>query len=283
MAFIVEDGSGKKGATSYATVAFFRAYFADRGVDVTGLNDAVVQSLLILATDYIDTRWGMSLQGSRYWTSLLSRVVFTLTDQPSEGDTVTVGTATATFREEATEDNEAEIGDTLAETLSNLGVALQNASEDGDGELEYTLLPDPDSASLTIYVYKDGIAASTTASNGSIDSTSSGHSYHQQPLEFPRATLYDRDGNLVEGVPDRLMEATCEYAYRANSAALAPDPTVDATGVRVKGTRKKVGPIETETQYAENASVSTIKPYPAADRLLQEYLTFGSGTTIIRN
>ena len=278
MSFIVEDGSGKKGATSYATVAGFRAYFADRAVDVTSMTDPDVQALLVLATDYIDTRWGQLLKGFRYWNSLLSRVVFSLSDQPSDGDTVTVGSATATFRTSATEDDEAEIGDTLIETLSNLSAALARESIANDGEIEWTLFPNPDTAALVVFVSRDGVSASTTAANGSFDSgTSSGKSYNQQPLEFPRVDLCDRNGNTVEGIPDRLVEATYEYAYRANVAALAPDPEIDSTSLRLSKKLTKVGPITTERQYVENQNIRITKPYPAADRLLKEYVTAGGG------
>jgi hypothetical protein len=117
--------------------------------------------------------------------------------------------------------------------------------------------------------------------NGSFDgAVTAGWTAHQQPLEFPRLALYDKAGNLVEGIPDRLREATFEYAYRANTAALAPDPTVDATGLQVTGNRTRVGPIETDLKYAENSTIRITKPYPAADRLLQEYVT--GGNTVIR-
>jgi len=275
MAFTVEDGSGVKGATSYTTVAFFRAYFADRGIDVSSLTDDQVQAALVAATDYIDTRWGLRFLGRRRWYSLLSRVVFSLSDQPTDGETITIGGDVFTFRNDPTLDTEIEIGDTVLETIANIPGVVSN------DYVSSFFLADPDVAALTIYISKDGIAVSTDAVNGAFDNaTSTGYSSKQQPLEFPREYLRDRTGELVDSVPDRLKEATCEYAYRANSSSLAPDPTTDATGLQVTGTRKKVGPIETEIQYAEGAIVKITKPYPAADRLLQEYVT--SGNQVIR-
>lgn len=280
MAFTIENGSGIKGATSYVDVAFFKSYWTDRGIDVTSsMTDAVIQACLVKATDYIDTRWGLKFKGSRYWTSLYSRSTFTLSDQPSDGETVTVGSAVATFKTTAVDDTDAEIGNTLYETLCNLAVAIAQADLDlgEDSVLVSTLIPDADTAALTVYVDYDGISVATDAANGSWDNAATtGWSRNQQPLEFPRADLYDRQGNLVEGIPDRVQEATCEYAYRANSAALAPDPTVDATGLQVTGSRSKVGPIETQTTYSSESSVQITKPYPAADRLLQEYVKSGS-------
>lgn len=103
----------------------------------------------------------------------------------------------------------------------------------------------------------------------------------RQPLGFPRACLYDRAGQLVEGIPEKLKKATAEYALRALSGELMPDPTVDASGAMVIGNRQKVGPIETEVTYAASMGVKTLKPYPAADRLLSEYV-HGAGARAVR-
>lgn len=95
-----------------------------------------------------------------------------------------------------------------------------------------------------------------------------------QSLSFPRTGLYDSIGRAIEGMPTLVQQATAEYAVRALSAALMPDPVVDATGGRVLGNRKKVGPIEVETTFSETAII-TIKPYPAADRLLTSLIATG--------
>jgi hypothetical protein len=178
-------------------------------------------------------------------------------------------------------DTHAEIGDTLFDTLNNLAEALAAADPDTDGVISSFLIANPDNAELTIFTVRDGVTSTETVTNGSFDNaTTTGWTRHQQPLEFPRLYLYDAAGNMVEGIPDRLKEACYEYAYRAKSAALAPDPTVDATGLQVVGNRKKIGPIETDLKYAENSTIRITKPYPAADRLLQEYVT--GGNTVIR-
>jgi len=85
-----------------------------------------------------------------------------------------------------------------------------------------------------------------------------------QSLEFPR----DYWGAVI---PRNLERATFEYAKRALSGALAPDPTVDATGYAVKRVKSVVGPISDETEYMDQGAGSTqslLKPYPAADALL---------------
>lgn len=65
MAFIVEDGSGIANANSYATVAFADSYFIDRAVFAWAGSDAVKQSALILATDYVENVFGGRLLGTK--------------------------------------------------------------------------------------------------------------------------------------------------------------------------------------------------------------------------
>lgn len=272
MAFIVEDGTGIKGATSYATVQFFKDYFADRPDDVTGIADATIQTLLVEATDYIDTRWGLRFKGKREYLELLSRSVLTLTAQPSDGETVTFGSNTYTFRTTADPaiDTEVEIGIDTINTLERLANAIGLVDNDDFGGSRFA---DPDVAALTLFALTDGVTTTETLANGSFDNASTtGRSRQQQPLEFPRDCLRDKRHVLIVGVPERLKEATAEYALRANTADLAPDPTIDATGLRRTKDRTKVGPIETEVEFAEGVSPRITKPYPAADRLLQEFV-----------
>ena len=93
-----------------------------------------------------------------------------------------------------------------------------------------------------------------------------------QALPFPRKCLRDRYGNLLadDAVPNKVKYAVAEYAMRALADALMPDPVVETTG-QVIQKREKVGPIEEETTYSEGTQVM-VKPYPAADRLLTEYV-----------
>ena len=94
-------------------------------------------------------------------------------------------------------------------------------------------------------------------------------------LTFPRLGLYDRDGRYVEGVPDLLKRATCEYALRALTSTLMPDPSTQSN---ISSLRQKVGPIEEETVYRSSAAGSATSPdYPMADSWLAEYLGAGQG------
>lgn len=99
--------------------------------------------------------------------------------------------------------------------------------------------------------------------------------FDTQELSFPRYRLYDSEGKLVEGIPTALKKATCEYALRALSADLLPDPVLTDNGQQIAVKREKIGPIEEETQYQVGGSPAVLRPYPAADRLLQDYVTAG--------
>lgn len=162
MTFTVEDGTGLTDANSYIAVAYADAYHSARGNTTWDGTTAYKQTLLIKATDYIDTRWGLRFKG----TILLAT----------------------------------------------------------------------------------------------------------QALKFPRNGLYDSLGNMIEGLPENLKKAAAEYALRALSAPLMPDPVTDETGRVVIGRDEKIGPISESIQYAKSESVQQIKPYPAADRLLAEYI-----------
>lgn len=99
-----------------------------------------------------------------------------------------------------------------------------------------------------------------------------------QALSFPRISLD------FEEMPVSLKRACSEYALRALSAILLPDPLIDPTGKGLERVRKRVGPIESETryQYQGAGTIATIiRPYPAADVLLKD-LIYPSGGRVIR-
>lgn len=81
-------------------------------------------------------------------------------------------------------------------------------------------------------------------------------------------------------MPVKLLKAICEYAMRALTAELAPDPTVDATGQRVLSKSEEVGPIKEATTY--QPGIFIFRPYPAADLLLKSLLR-STGGGVIRN
>lgn len=97
-----------------------------------------------------------------------------------------------------------------------------------------------------------------------------------QALSFPREDI-GYDGQVPEGV----QKAIAEYALRALSGPLTTDPTVDVSGLQVQSSRKKVGPIETETSYKEGGTVALFRAYPAADGLIAPFLKRVGG--LVRN
>lgn len=104
-----------------------------------------------------------------------------------------------------------------------------------------------------------------------------------QALEFPRDAFVDENDNGY--IPDALKKATAEYALRASSAPLAPDPVQDPSGYQVSRRMEKVGPIEERTDFAflgPGAVRQLLTPYPAADMLLRSLLKNTQGR-VIRN
>lgn len=97
-----------------------------------------------------------------------------------------------------------------------------------------------------------------------------------QGLSWPRAGL---EGTEFEDtlLPTELLQAVYEYALRAKSGPLAPDPGFDSvTGLQARRKRTKVGPIETELDFGAG-STTLFRPYPAADMLLRPLLRAGGG------
>lgn len=101
-----------------------------------------------------------------------------------------------------------------------------------------------------------------------------------QALSWPRSNAFDDNGFELTGVPVQLQKAAAEYALRALSASLMPDPVTDTSGQSVKMKKEVVGPIEETTEYHGSGVIQTIKPYPAADRLLAGLVLGSQGRSI---
>jgi uncharacterized protein involved in response to NO len=297
MALVVETGAGTPGANAYVPVAFVTSYLSDRGRSTengwTASTTGAKEAAIIAATDYIETRWGSRFLGSRLRVVVSGREasgVVTFTGQPSNAETVTVGLQVYRFVTTLAQANDVLIGGTLAESIENLQLAVNSPTLDADAVHEDTFINYQVVAAITATTIEfvaqvEGesgnlIALSTTVTGASVSAATltGGVDGGEQPLSFPRAGLYTRDGSQVVGIPVRLKQATAEYAVRAMAAVLAPDPTVDDRLVPVVRKREKVGPIEEETEYAAGGIPVVTKPYPAADRLLAEFVSSsGSG------
>lgn len=68
MNFIVEDGSNVPNANAYTTVEFADAYFDDRGIVAwDNLTTLEKQQRIVVATQYIDTRWYGQFKGDEFY------------------------------------------------------------------------------------------------------------------------------------------------------------------------------------------------------------------------
>lgn len=96
-----------------------------------------------------------------------------------------------------------------------------------------------------------------------------------QGTQFPRYLPGREFGSYEKlpqsGIPRALKHATCLMAMRSlGGANLLPDPTFNVAG-QVTGVKKKVGPIETETTFAETSPAlqQEAPKYPDVDLLLR--------------
>lgn len=104
----------------------------------------------------------------------------------------------------------------------------------------------------------------------------------EQGTQFPRQ-LEDRPFKGYEkdprtGLPRALKHATCLLAMRSlGGATLLPDPTYNPGG-QVTSITKKVGPIETSTDFAEPVpgQAPAAPQYPDVDLLLKNAKLLGS-------
>lgn len=295
MTLTIETGAGVRGANAYAPTAYVTTYLTNRGRETawSALAAAEMEDAVIAATDYIETRWGGKFLGQREFefteTSSTGSIVFA--GLPSTTETIVVGDQTYTFISALTGVvNEVLIGADAAGTASNLYDALV-ADADGDATTYGTgtpanphVTPVLATATITLTATADGISGdytvlTTSATNTTANALSGGIDGGSQPLSFPRLYLRDRGGNLVCGVPMRLKQAMAEYADRARVELLSPDPAGDDTSGSVIRLKEKIGTLESDVTYSEGTYLQgSLKPYPAADRLLLEYLPMSGGT-----
>ncbi len=97
-----------------------------------------------------------------------------------------------------------------------------------------------------------------------------------QALAWPRYGVVDYDGFAIDSdvVPVSIQEACAEMAARGVGEDLFAD--ISSPSGAVKRKRSKVGPLETETEYAGSAEQA--KAYTKAAQMIAELLTGGGGT-----
>lgn len=304
MTLILETGNGVPGANSYVTPSFVTTYLTDRGREAENSwstsTTAEQEDACVAATDYIDTRWGSRFKGVREYLfeGEYAQGVVEITDVPAANDTLTVGERTYTFVASLDEyaTDEVLIGATAAATASALISAVAAESSNAGTLFSSAQFANRSvTASLKAGTTDTIVFTSTQRGESGNDIPLSrvspgsditlltasfvfGRESGVQPLEFPRAGLYVY-GERVTGVPIRLKQAAAEYAVRARSAALYADPVVDDTGRAVTFRDESVGPLKDITRYEDGAGISAlIKPYPAADNLLEPLVKPAGGT-----
>lgn len=104
--------------------------------------------------------------------------------------------------------------------------------------------------------------------------------YSDQTTEWPRWDAIDITDRFLRAIPQPVMDATCDYAFVALTAVLAPTPTYDARGRRVLSFTQKVGPIENSATYSDSAFEMPI--YPLADNKLKRWGLTISGMRVQR-
>ncbi len=279
---IIEDGSGVRGANSYNSVAEITQYLTDRNrVTENNWSSAAIiaqEAAAIAATDFIENRFSLRFKGVKKWRSIAeARTVLTMTTNPTNAQIVTIGTTVYTFLTTPLVDNDVEIGSNTAFSIVNLVNAINNNNADVNSFefFDNSLLI----AALVAGTAGNGISTTTdvTGATYSFPTTRGGNDTGEaQPLSFARASLFSRDGVLIQDIPSRLKQAVSEYAIRALVAILQNDVVPDASGRIITKTRSKLGPLETTTEFQESAGVQ-IAAYPAADALLSEYLNPAGG------
>jgi len=88
-----------------------------------------------------------------------------------------------------------------------------------------------------------------------------------QTTEWPRSNAWDKDRYYITDLPTEVKDACAEYALRAISAVLNPDPDRDTTGQAVQSKSETVGPISESVTFVSGA-IFTMPKYPAADQKL---------------
>ena len=301
MALIQENGSGVAGANSFVTAAFVTAYLTERNRVTenswSSASNALQDAACIAATDYIEDRFRLQFLGNKEFRDIRqARATLDFTGLPLDSETVTIGSVVYTYNTALGGANSVLIAATVSASIDNLiGAVLATPDQAGIEHGTGTVA----NADVTAQAFFDdtmlvsaqasgtagnSIATTETLTNGSwnFPTLNGGSDRAQgQPLSFPRVSLFDRDGIRIIGMPDQLLQATAEYAVRARSSILAPDPTLDALGGTVIRLKEKIGPLETDTEYASGTAGSGALPaYPAADRLLRDYIR--SGGRLIR-
>ncbi len=288
MTFTVETGLGVLAANAYSPLATFKTYHNDRGNDFSNFTDPEIQQGIIAATDFIDSRWGDRFLGRKEFLALKNaQAALTFTANPLDAEVVVLGSRTYTFNTTLGGADSILIGADTNASIDNLAAAVNVTTGEGTTYGTGTVVHaditgknergDVFSAKAKLSGTAGNLLVSTTTVTGATWSSATlvggSDTGVPQPLQFPRINLLDRDGALVLGIPTKLLNSAAEYAFRALTITLMPDPGTDPTGRNILSKRTVVGPLDISTTYEGGAPAQLMIPYPLADRLLSEYVS----------
>lgn len=294
MTLLLETGTGLLNANSYILPAFITTYLADRNRDTENSWDTLTigqqEAACIAGTDFIDTRWGHRLKGIRKssYAGVKAQGQLAFSGLPLDTETITVGEKTYMFVATLNffSSTDILIGATVDETVLNTMNAI-NGTADGiiasasleANEQASAILREGTTTDILLTAREIGSAGndiplSQIATNVTVTSVFvNGQDGGSQAREFPRLSMYNQDGEVILGIPIQLKEATAEYAIRAAAEALWFDPVVDEGARTVTERWDIIGPIEERRKFEPGTTLSQIiKPYPAADRLMRDFL-----------
>lgn len=294
MVLIKENGSGVFGANSVIDAAYVTAYLTDRNRLTentwSARTPAIQAAACIAGSAHIETNFRARFRGIKEFKDIsAARAVLDVTGQPTDTETVVIGSITYTFNTAIGGANSVLIGASVSASIDNLVQAVAAVNTDLEGVTYGTgTVPNVEAAAQVFYddtllcvslitgTAGNAVATTTTVALASWNfATLNGGSdvRRAQPGSFPRFDLRDSDCNRVVGMPEPLLQCASEYAVRSLAGALAPDPTLDALGGQIVRLAKGTGPLRKDTTYQPGTVGSgRIPSYPFADQLIAEYL-----------
>jgi hypothetical protein len=289
MSLIVEDGTGLYNANSYVGRGAANVYLATANKigEWSAASDDEQEAALIIATSYLDLRFGSSFIGYKRTDGILIPAKGNLffSSLPLDGDTVTIDETVYTFVTSATNPNEVTIAATVLDAVVALAAAMAGTGGGAGTVAHSTAVSEAlrTAPVLMVAAAAPGALAApiATLSNNTRliwdnDCLLGDSDYGVQSLQFPRKYLYFDNLEII-GVPADIKNATIEYANRSLTQELMPDPENEDSGGQVKSTIDKIGPIEISREYNGAQSKQIFVKFPYADRMISRYINAGSG------
>ena len=282
MALIIEDGTGVANANCYDSEAGVLAYLTARNRETESDWDTATtaekEGGIVAATSALEQLYSECYFGQREFLDVsAARGTLTLTGQPTDTQTVVLGSITYTFNTVLGGANSVLIGASVEASIDNLvGAILASPSlagtTHGTGTVANTLATAVAGINDTMIAdaITKGTAGNTITSTETVTTGTwsaatllgGGDFAIPQSLSFPRRYLYNRDGVEIRGVPVELKAAMAEYTVYAVFlvqlqkpsliAALASTEAATLAAVAngdLKKLKEEIGPIKEETEY----------------------------------